>query len=75
MYFINELHKSNYEHLVNELYPHAKEDREYHVIAYIFALPDIYTRCIQDNFLNSYPFLWTVKYKDTSYFEQDKQAG
>lgn len=57
------------------MYPHARNDKEYHVVAYILALPDIYNRCISDSFLKTYPFLWTVKYKDTSYFETDEETG
>jgi hypothetical protein len=75
MYFVNNLHRTNYEHLITEVYPHAKEDKEYHVLAYIFALPEVYNRCINDIFLKSFPFLWTVKYRLIPNTEENSDTG
>src|SRR5687767_15200085 len=41
MYFINEWHKTNYNHMVNMVFRNSKNDPEYHVIAYILSLPEI----------------------------------
>lgn len=71
MYFTCELHEQNYNHLINVVFPHAKSDSEYNSMAYILALPDIYRRCINDPMLKEFPFLWTAKYKDTSYTGSD----
>jgi hypothetical protein len=56
MYFINEWHKTNYNHMVNMVFLNSKNDPEYHVIAYILSLPEIYSRCINDPMLFEFPF-------------------
>ncbi|MDP4084746.1 MAG: hypothetical protein Q8934_09050 [Bacillota bacterium] len=74
MYFLNELHEKNYNHLTNMVFPQAKKDSEYNPMAYLLALPDIYKRCINDPMLHEFPFLWTVEYKDTSYTGEDEDG-
>lgn len=71
MYFIDEMHKLNYKHMTSMIFPHAKEDPEYHAMSYILSVPDIYEGCIEDKMLPEYPFLWTVEYVDKSYTEKD----
>lgn len=71
MYFVNDDHKKFYEHLTTMIFRHAKSDPEYHAVAYIFAIPDIYKRCIKDPYLSEYPFLWTGEYVDNSYTERE----
>src|SRR5690625_4227730 len=70
MYFLNEAHRLNYENVTSEIYPNAKNDPEYHAMAYIQSLPFIYELCVEDKFFMENPFLWTVKYKDVSYTDQ-----
>lgn len=74
MYFFNELHEKNYNHLANLVFLHAKKDSEYHPMVYILALPDIYRRCIKDPMLHHFPFLWTAEYEDTSYTDKDEEG-
>lgn len=71
MYFLNDLHEKNYNHLANMVFPDSKKDREYHPMVYILALPDIYNRCITDPMLHEFPLLWTVEYTDTSYTHKE----
>ena len=75
MYFLNDIHKANFEHLTSFVFKYAKNDYEYCSMCYIQALPDIYDRCIKDGMFREFPFLWTVKYKDTSYtdFDDDRE--
>lgn len=73
MYFINDLHKTNYNHLVNMVF-RASKDREYKTASYILALPDIYIRCINDPMFHEFPFLWQYVYTDTSYTDKDEDG-
>lgn len=74
MFFLNDLHETNYKHLTNMVFPRAQKDPEYHPMAYILALPDIYNRCVNDPMLHEFPFLWTAEYKDTSYTDRDENG-
>ncbi|WP_079707694.1 DUF2538 family protein [Paraliobacillus ryukyuensis] len=71
MYFINESHRKNYEHLVNMVF-RANTDPEYKVLSYILALPDIYARCINDPVFHDFPHAWKYEYTDTSYTSHDE---
>lgn len=75
MYFLNEEHEGNYNRLVTVVFPHAKKDSEYNSMAYVLAVPSIYKRCANDPLFPRFPFLWTVKYQDTSYQEIDEDTG
>lgn len=74
MYFQNEQHKKCYEHLTTKVFKNANSDGEYHAMAYILALPEIYVRCVNDAMLDEFPFLWTKEYVDTSYFDEDEDG-
>jgi hypothetical protein len=74
MFFLNDLHETNYKHLTNMVFLRAQKDSEYHPMAYILALPDIYKRCVNDPMLHEFPFLWTAEYKDTSYTDKDEDG-
>jgi hypothetical protein len=75
MYFLNEIHEWNYKQLLTSVFPQAPQDREYHVVAYIFALPEVYCRCAPHPYIGEFPFLWTVRYRDISYMERDQETG
>lgn len=62
MYFTDELHARNFEHLSKLVFPHAKNNVEYEVLSYILSLPEIYNRCIDNPQLSEYPLLWTKVY-------------
>jgi hypothetical protein len=74
MYFINDLHEKNYNHLSNMVFPHSKNDSEYHSMVYILSLPELYSSCVNDPMFHEFPFLWTVEYKDTSYTDKDEEG-
>lgn len=69
MYFIDENHKDNYNHLI-QLF-NLRNDSDYRVLYYIYALPQIYSRCIKDPMFKEYPFAWKYEYEDISYTETD----
>jgi len=71
MYFVDDLHEKNYDHLVNMVF-RANNNPEYKVISYILALPEIYSRCINDPLFHEFPFLWRYIYTDTSHVEKDE---
>lgn len=71
IYFVDKKHEKNYEHLTTMVFRGCKRDSEYHVAAYVLALPDIYERCINDPMLSEFPFLWTKEYVNTSRTEFD----
>ena len=72
-YFMDKQHQKNYKHLTTMVFRNALNEPEYHVAAYILAIPDIYEKCNQDPLLYEYPFLWTVQYIDKSYTEFDQE--
>lgn len=74
MYYLDGVHEKNYNHLLNTVFPHAKNDAEYNPMVYILSLPEIYRRCINDPMLHEFPFLWTAEYKDTSYTDKDEEG-
>lgn len=72
IYFVDKKHEKNYEHLTSMVFRGCKRDPEYHVAAYVLALPEIYERCINDPMLSEFPFLWTKEYVNTSRTEYDE---
>ena len=74
MYFLDDTHKTYYEHLTTMIFKGAKNDPEYHALAYILSTPHIYQHCIKDKMLSEYPFLWTAKYEDTSYYDKEEDG-
>lgn len=75
MYFRDELHEQNFKHLSKMVFRHAETDREYLALSYILALPDIYTRCIDDPLLSDFPLLWTREYTYSEKVIKDEEYG
>ena len=71
MYFLDEQHELNFNHLTRMVFPYAKNDPEYKVAAYVLSHSRIYKECVQDPLFNQYPFLWMYQYEDRSYTETD----
>jgi len=72
MYFLDELHEKNYNHMIASIIKNPKNSKEYHSLAYIFSLPDIYHRCIKDPMFQEVPLLWMVQYGEKSYWMTDE---
>lgn len=70
MYFINDSHEKNFNHLTQMVF-RASNDVEYQVLSYVLALPEVYNRCIEDPLLHESPYAWIYDYKDVSYTEKD----
>lgn len=62
MYFISDLHKSNFNNLLT-IYTVAEKDSEYRSAMYLLSLPTIYNKVVDDEAFNdNYPFYWTEEY-------------
>lgn len=62
MYFISDLHKSNFNNLLT-IYLIAKKDSEYRSAMYLLSLPTIYNKVVNDKAFNdNCPFYWTEEY-------------
>lgn len=71
MYFIDNKHQQNYNHLVKKVFRN-EESSEYKAASYVLALPEIYSRCINKPLFHEFPFIWKYVYKDVSYDDKDE---
>ena len=72
MYFVNDSHEQNFDNLLKTF--NRDNDREYATISYVYALPDIYSRCVNDPIFRDFPLAWKYEYENTSYVETDENG-
>ena len=70
MYFLNKVHETNFNYLSNDFYIQSRDLKEYAIISYVFALPEIFKRFEFSKMNAEFPFLWVYDYEDLTTIEE-----